>query len=122
AEVIKAKTAFTGIIVWILLDIILFSRMFYMMGDFSMFARIIISALMIAPLGFFMGIPFPKGSLRVKELVDWGFAVNGAASVLGSALIILVAISFGFTVSLLIAGLLYLGAYLLISKEKAWEG
>ncbi|HEX2869114.1 MAG TPA: hypothetical protein VHO03_18880 [Ignavibacteriales bacterium] len=122
ADVIKAKTAFTGIIVWIILDIILFSRMFYLMGDFPMPARIIISALMIAPLGFFMGIPFPKGSLRVKELIDWGFAVNGAASVLGSALIILVAISFGFTVSLLLAGLLYLGAYWLITKETAWEG
>jgi hypothetical protein len=117
---IRARTAFMGIVVWILLDILLFSRLFYVLGGMSMSGRIVLSALLIAPLGFLMGIPFPKGSLRVKELVDWGFAVNGAASVLGSTVIILVAISYGFTVSLLIAGALYLGAYLLISNQKAW--
>lgn len=72
------------------------------------------------PLGFFMGMPFPKGALRVGELVDWAFSVNGAASVFGAALIIVVAISWGFTASLIIATLTYLVAYMLIAARKAW--
>lgn len=118
---IPAKIAFLAIVAWIILDLLVFSRLFYVLGDFSMFLRILVSALFIAPVGFFMGMPFPKGSMIVKELVDWGFAVNGAASVLGSTLIILVAISFGFGVALSIAALLYLFAFFLISKEAAWQ-
>lgn len=117
---IKAGWAFTAIAAWIVLDVLVFSRLFYLLGGLTMFPRIFISALLIAPLGFFMGIPFPKGSLLVKELIDWAFAVNGAASVLGSAMIILVAISFGFNAALLIAAALYITAYFLISKEVRW--
>ncbi|MDP4192737.1 MAG: hypothetical protein Q8858_14315 [Bacteroidota bacterium] len=122
SERIKARTAFFSIAGWIVLDIVVFSQLFYLLGEFPLFLRMLVSAILIAPLGFFMGIPFPKGSLLVKELVDWGFAVNGAASVLGSTVIILVAISFGFHVALLIAAILYLAAYLLISRESAWTG
>lgn len=121
AERIPAGAAFAAIILWIALDIVVFSRLFYVLGGLTMFPRILVAAALIAPLGFFMGIPFPKGSLLVKELVDWGFAVNGAASVLGSAFIILVAISYGFGAALSIAAVLYLAAYLLISKKGAWE-
>ncbi len=67
-----------------------------------------------------MGIPFPKASLKVGELVDWGFAVNGAASVLGSTLIMLVTFAYGFNVALIIGAVLYLLAYLLISMKNAW--
>lgn len=72
-----------------------------------MLLRMIISSILIAPLGFFMGIPFPKGVTKVKEYLDWGFAINGAASVLGSTLIILAAMNFGITVSLLCGAVLY---------------
>ena len=85
-----------------------------------MFPRILISALLIAPLGFFMGIPFPKAALKVGPLVDWGFAVNGAASVLGSTLVVLIVFNFGFSVALRIGALLYLAAFYLITREKAW--
>lgn len=117
---IPASIAFIAIAGWIILDMFLFSKLFYPLGGLSMLPRILISALLIAPLGFFMGIPFPKGSLIVKELVDWGFAVNGAASVLGSTLIILIAISYGFNIALIIAAGLYLIAYILISSKAAW--
>ena len=83
--------------------------------------RIMITALLIAPLGFFMGMPFPKGTLRVGELVDWGFAVNGAASVLGATIIVLVGITYGLTVALLFGAVLYFVAYLLISMKVGWR-
>ena len=64
-----------------------------------------------------MGMPFPKGTEQVGELVDWGFAVNGTASVLGSILIVLIAFSAGFKIALLVGGLMYLSAFSLISLK-----
>ncbi len=83
--------------------------------------RILVTALLLAPLGFFMGLPFPKAALRVGELVDWGFAVNGAASVLGSAGAILLAFAFGFKVTLLVGAALYVCAWVIYSNKDAWR-
>lgn len=33
-----------------------------------------LTAVLVAPLGFFIGMPFPTAALRVGALVDWGFA------------------------------------------------
>ena len=67
-----------------------------------------------------MGMPFPKAALRVRELVDWGFAVNGAASVLGSTLIMLVVFAWGYSAGLLLSAGLYLLAMLLLNTKKGW--
>jgi hypothetical protein len=48
--------------------------------------RIVISAALIAPLAFFMGMPFPMGLARVEagdaRLIPWAWATNGCASVI----------------------------------------
>lgn len=120
AEKVENKKVFLGIIVWLLLDVFIFRYLIDALGSAELFSRMIITAVLIAPLGFLMGMPFPKGTLKVGPLVDWAFAVNGAASVLGSTVIILVAISFGFTAALLIGAGLYLTAFGLISYSRAW--
>lgn len=66
-----------------------------------------------------MGVPFPKGALRVGPLVDWGFAVNGAASVLGGTAVLLVAFNAGFAVAVSLAAGLYLLAGGLIAARSA---
>ena len=40
-------------------------------------ARMLIAALLVAPLGFAMGMPFPKAGLRVGPLIDWGWPSTG---------------------------------------------
>ena len=120
ADKVENRTAFSGIILWLLLDIFVFKHVPYVLGDLPMLLRMSVTALLIAPLGFFMGMPFPKGTLRVRELIDWGFAVNGAASVIGSTVVILVAVNFGFSASLLLAAALYLVAFAMISKKSSW--
>jgi len=112
--------AFLGIVGWLLLDILVLGRVTGGLAFLPVGARVIVTALLIAPLGFFMGMPFPKGALRVGELVDWGFAVNGAASVLGATLIVFVAFTYGFTAALLAGAVLYLAAFGLISLRKSW--
>jgi hypothetical protein len=67
-----------------------------------------------------MGLPFPKAALRVGSLVDWDFAVNRTASVLGSTVIVLIAFSLGITFGLMVGLVLYLTAFLLNSCKSAW--
>jgi len=113
---INSHSAFGGIIFWILLDVFVFTLLTDALGGLTLIPRILISTMLIAPLGFCMGIPFPKGALIVGELIDWGFAVNGAASVFGSTIILLIAFTFGLNVALLSGAILYSLAFLLLRK------
>jgi len=114
------KIVFLGIILWILLDIFLFSYLTTSLGILEIYFRILIMIILIAPLGFLMGMPFPIAGLKVGKLIDWGFAVNGAASVFGSTLIILIALSYGYNVSLLIGAFFYLISFVLIKMKNKW--
>jgi hypothetical protein len=73
--------------------------------------KLVISALILAPLGFLMGMPFPSGLRRI-ETVEWAWALNAAASVLGSVLAMVIAIHFGLSVTLACAAMAYLIAAL----------
>jgi hypothetical protein len=117
---VGTRTAFLGIIAWLLLDIFVLGYLTGALAFLPIAGRVLVTALLIAPLGFFMGMPFPKATLRVGELVDWGFAVNGAASVLGATLILLVAFTYGFAVALGLGGLLYAAAFGLMEMRRSW--
>jgi hypothetical protein len=108
------RAVFLTIVLWLLADAFLFRHLIYAAGAAGLGVRIALTVALTFPLGFFMGMPFPKGALRVGELIDWGFAVNGAASVLGSIGVLLVAFEWGFSVALTLAAGLYLVAWLLL--------
>ncbi|MFC1694086.1 hypothetical protein ACFL1R_11320 [Candidatus Latescibacterota bacterium] len=120
ASKVSDAVPFIGIITWLLLEVFVFKHIPYVFGGLSLFPRMVITILLISPLGFFMGMPFPKGAMRVKSLIDCGFAVNGVASVLGSTAIILVAMTYGFNTALLIAAASYLLALLSLQAKKLW--
>ena len=73
--------------------------------------RVLISILLIAPLAFAMGMPFPLGLSRLGKtkhsLIPWAWAINGCASLLGAVLATIFAIQFGFTVVIFMAIGLY---------------
>ncbi|MGH9501548.1 MAG: hypothetical protein ACRD20_01720 [Terriglobales bacterium] len=86
-------------------------------------AKLLVSAALLVPLGFAMGMPFPTGlralaakagqaggSLVDGNLVEWAWAMNAASSVLGSVLAIVIAIQFGLNVTLGSGALAYLAA------------
>ena len=88
-------------------------------------AKLLISALLLVPLGFAMGMPFPSGLRALSSAkrdedrdehgaVEWAWAMNAASSVLGSVLAIGVAIQFGLTVTLACGAVAYLLAMLLL--------
>jgi hypothetical protein len=80
--------------------------------------KLVISSLVIVPLGFLMGMPFPTG-LRLIATVEWAWALNAAASVLGSVMAMVIAIHFGLTVTLVCAATAYLLAVLC---SGTWRG
>ncbi|MFQ6133040.1 MAG: SAM-dependent methyltransferase [Armatimonadota bacterium] len=80
-----------------------------------------LAVLVIAPLAFFMGMPFPTGLQRVTDaaprLVPWAWGINGCASVIGAVLAALLAMAQGFSVVIFIA----LGLYLIASAAFTWR-
>ncbi|HYQ71510.1 MAG TPA: SAM-dependent methyltransferase [Gammaproteobacteria bacterium] len=88
------------------------SLLFEQLIHLGMAARIAVSVLLIAPLAFCMGMPFPLGLSRVAAqapaFVPWAWGINGCASVLSAVTATLLAIHFGFSVVVLLALLLYL--------------
>ncbi len=97
--------------------------------------RLALTALILAPLGFLMGIPFPAGIRQIAteqsvighpsatlpglagrasqpSAIPWLWAVNGAASVVASVLAALLALTFGFSWVLRIGALCYLAAWI----------
>ena len=88
-------------------------------GAFS--ARIAVAIAVVAPLGFVLGMPFPLG-LRWLEragpgLLPWAWALNGYFTVIGSALTVAIALSWGFGWVLALATLLYTAAALAVSVK-----
>jgi hypothetical protein len=77
-----------------------------------------ITAVTIAPAAFLMGMPFPTGLRRLEmrhaSSVRWAWSLNAAASVLGSAGAIFLAIYIGLRATLLVGGGLYLCAMIVI--------
>jgi spermidine synthase len=75
-------------------------------------AKIPLSLALIAPLAFFMGMPFPLALARLRasapHLVPWAWAINGCASVLSAILATLLGMTFGTRIVVFIAAALYL--------------
>jgi predicted membrane-bound spermidine synthase len=84
--------------------------------------RALTTNLILAPLGLAVGMPFPLGIRSLKERgmgnhIPWMWGVNGSASVLGSTMTILIAISLGFTQALLASACCYLIVFLIHPKR-----
>jgi predicted membrane-bound spermidine synthase len=84
--------------------------------------KAVLTVLLIAPLGFAMGIPFPTGLQRLEEWhspsVRWAWALNAASSVLGSVGGLFCSIYLGLVQTLIIGGLFYLGALAVVARVR----
>ena len=88
--------------------------------SFDLMPRMAIWFIMLLPLGFFMGIPFPAGMKILGEkdqtLIPWAWAINGSLSVLAPILTIIIALSAGFQTVLWFSALAYLLAYFALRR------
>lgn len=82
-------------------------------GTFPYGWRLLFCFLLILPPAFLMGFPMPIGMTSLARLGKdhmfiWAWGINGCFSVIGAAIVPLVATAFGLTAVLVIAGLAYL--------------
>jgi hypothetical protein len=82
--------------------------------------KIPLSVLLIAPLAFLMGAPFPLGldvvSNRLPAWIPWAWGINGCASVVSAILATLLAIHLGFVFVVMVAVLLYVLAAVVLPR------
>jgi hypothetical protein len=69
-------------------------------------AKASLSIVILAPIGFLMGMPLPTGMRLLKayrpEYVPWMWAVNGAFSVLGAVLAVILGIMYGSSTAMML--------------------
>jgi hypothetical protein len=113
----------TLVIVTILADVFFLPSRLARMVGLPFGYRLIVSGVLLIPLGFVMGMPFPTGlralaaraagafadSPSSANAIEWAWAMNAAASVLGSVTAMVIAILFGLNATLACGA----GAYLL---------
>lgn len=119
AEVVRAVKAIAGIA---LLYLFLLPPLF----DASMALPGLLKAAavlgLLAPLAYFMGMPFPLGLSRLAQgsgaLIPWAYGINGCASVVAAILATLIALHAGQTGLLFSALVLYGAAARVIGKRE----
>lgn len=93
--------------------------LFALLAGAPLAVRVAVAVALIAPLGLCMGSFLPLGVAgageRLAPLVPWAWGINGAASVLGSVLAMVLAMNAGFDLTLG-AGLLCYGAAALSAR------
>ncbi len=84
--------------------------------------KMVLTVVILAPLGFAMGMPFPTALRRLEEWhapsVRWAWSLNAAASVLGSVGSLVCSIYLGLVQTLIIGGLFYLAALAVLARVR----
>ncbi|NWF87122.1 hypothetical protein HXY32_04865 [Candidatus Bathyarchaeota archaeon] len=108
----------------LLIGVIIISYIFTLPAIFDAFLgydinmRLTVSFVLAFPVGFLLGIPFPSGVKIMNQQFDsgdisWMWGINGLYSLLGSTLAVVIALSFGFSIVLLLGGVTYLLIFLI---------
>jgi len=88
-------------------------RVLDFIGTFPYLARLLLCFVLVFPPAFLMGFPMPTamttlGRLGKQHMFLWAWGINGCFSVIGAALVPILATSFGLTAVLWVAGMAYL--------------
>ena len=108
--------AVLSIVVLALLYIWMLDGLFGLLMNESEWFKSLVVIVLIAPVAFAMGMPFPMGLTALagkdKGMIPWAWAVNGCASVISAVAATLLSIHFGFLSVMLSAIFFYLTALL----------
>jgi spermidine synthase len=84
--------------------------------------RILVSGLMIFPLGFFLGMPFPLGILAIAQqprgAIAWAWGMNGLSTVVGGLASVFIGLEWGFNVAVIVALVLYGCAFAVFKRMR----
>jgi hypothetical protein len=71
--------------------------------EYPTFIRVLVSALVLFPVGLFMGMAFPMGlklaSQKFTQITPWLWGINGVMSVLATVLSVIIAMNYGISAS-----------------------
>jgi hypothetical protein len=121
-----------AIAIILMLEVAVLPRWLGSMVELPFFLKLLVSGAVLVPLGFAMGMPFPTGLRALQQeiseaelpgtqlltgqgrdqenAVEWAWAMNAGASVLGSVLAMVVAVHWGLDVTLGCGAAAYLAA------------
>ncbi len=105
---------FVGIVVTALLFLLLHHAVFEIILGYPAKIRLMLSAALIFPLTFFLGMAFPMGIFAIKDrpegTVAWAWALNGLFTAIGGFGSAILTIYIGFKATLAIAIVIYIVA------------
>jgi spermidine synthase len=111
---------FLGILATGLLLMLIYPYVFHFFLAAPLAIRILVTSLLIFPLGFFLGIPFPLGILSLENqprgAIAWAWGMNGLFTVIGGLAGVVLSITWGFQATLLSAFFLYIVALWVFAK------
>jgi spermidine synthase len=85
--------------------------------------RMLASGLMMFPLGFFLGMPFPLGILAISSqprgAIAWAWGMNGLFTVVGGLLSVVLGVLLGFNFTILLALAIYALAFAVFPRLRA---
>jgi spermidine synthase len=108
-----------AIAVLVLALIAVLPRLIYGAIQLPLWSRILLVLLVLFPPAFLMGKPMPLGLKLLRKhrphLIPWAWAVNGAASVVGSVVAVVLAMTVGFNGVFIAAAACYVVAFMAVS-------
>ena len=102
---------FAAIIVFATALVLLYPTLSHLALALPLAGRIAAVGLMIFPLGFFLGMPFPMGVLAIanhpRGAIAWAWGMNGLFTVAGGFIAMLMGMGYGFDRTIGFAAALY---------------
>jgi hypothetical protein len=118
--------AFAALVVLLVVFLLAKGALFSNLVALPLAARVALTLVVIAPVAFLMGLPMAAGMTLVARkpgLVMWGWALNGASSVLASAGAVYAAIHLGTAATFAMGALGYaVAGGLVLVMKRAWRG
>jgi len=116
-KIISGLIVITGALLFVVHPLMLNGLLGYGLG-----LRAIVCFVLLLPLGFLLGVPFPTGIQMLQQYnmvkyIPWMYGVNGIMSVLGSVLSIILSMMLGFTMSFFAGLSLYAVIFIFLNSD-----
>ena len=115
----------SGILLIGLAYLLILPQVFAWSASYPIWSRFFMAIVLIAPLAFLMGIPFPLAlstlTRHAPHYIPWAWGINGCASVISASLSTIIAINLGFNAVIMIALLIYLSITVMYPGKQLLE-
>ncbi|HEV2419463.1 MAG TPA: hypothetical protein VGX94_16825 [Terriglobia bacterium] len=132
----QVKFLLAAIVAVLLIEVAVLPRLLTSLVGLPFDLKLGVSAVVLIPLGFAMGTPFPNGlrqlargkqtssntQMEAPEGIEWAWAMNAGSSVLGSVLAMVIAVHVGLAITLAVGAVAYLAALALTPAFPAARG